>query len=379
MSIKKINLPKVVKRNILHVILSLDIGGAESLVVEFAKESNPEIFNVKVCCLDKVGDLGEELISEGYSVIALGRRPGIDWRLIFRLRKLLQEEKIDIIHAHQYTPFFYASLARFYSRKSRLIFTEHGRFYPEKKRIKRIIFDPLLSRFASGIVAISEATKDAMVQYDNFPGKKIKIIYNGVKLKVNNVRRERKRHELDLSLKDFVLATASRLDSIKNHKMLIRVMKKIVKIAPCCKLLIAGSGSEYDKLFAEIKEYDLSEYVYLLGYRSDVMEIFFASDVFLLSSLTEGTSITLLEAMYAGLPAIVTNVGGNSEILEEKVTGFMVDSNDDQGMADKILFLYRNKNVVKQMGEAGKKRVRTLFSFEKMMKQYEELYKKCVG
>lgn len=367
------------KRNILHIILSLDIGGAEKLVVNFVEDTNQNMFNTMVCCLDNVGKLGEELIAKGFEVIALGRKPGIDWRLIFRLGKLLREKKIDVIHAHQYTPYFYASLAKPFSRKAKLIFTEHGRLYPEQKNIKRLIFDPFLSKLAFGIVAISKATGDAMVEYDNFPRKRIKIIYNGVKFKTNNVNMVNKRQELNLSSEDFILATAARLDPIKNHVMLIRVMKEIVRIVPCCKLIIAGCGSEYDKLFAVINEYGLSECVYLLGYRSDVMEILSVSDVFLLSSVTEGTSITLLEAMNAGLPAVVTNVGGNSEILEDKVTGFLVDSNDDRAMVEKILFLYRNRDTASLIGEAGVKRARTLFSFENMMKQYEELYTKCAG
>ncbi len=117
------------KRNILHVIHSLDMGGAERLVFDFATETNRDLFNVSICCLDWMGTLGEELKAKGFNVTLLGRKSGVDYGLIIRLRRLFKEEKIDIIHAHQYSSFFYASLAKNFSIKPRIIFTEHGRFY----------------------------------------------------------------------------------------------------------------------------------------------------------------------------------------------------------------------------------------------------------
>lgn len=362
------------KINVLHVIHSLDLGGAEKLVVEFVEGTNRKLFHTTVCCLDRVGKLGEILISKGFSVLTLKRKPGVDYKLICRLNKLFREKRIDIVHAHQYTPFFYTSLAKNYLKKPRIIFTEHGRFYPEKRKLKRFIIDPFLSLLASEIIAVSEFTKNSMVCYDNFPRKKIKVIFNGVNLKRSNINQVGKLKELNINSEDFVLATAARLDLAKNHIMLINVMKIITKVVPNCKLLIIGEGSEYEKLNAAINEYGLSEYVFLLGYRNDVLEMFFASDVFLLSSLTEGTSVTLLEAMYTGLPAIVTNVGGNPEILKDKVTGYLVNSNDAPAMAEKILLLFQNRDLAKKLGMEGRKRVVTQFSFETMLKKYEELY-----
>lgn len=364
------------KRNILHIIHSLDVGGAEKIVVDFAEETNPDLFNVSICCLDKIGTLGEELKSKGYRVISMGRTPGVDWRLIMSLWKFLRENKIDIIHAHQYSSFFYAALAKNFSKRPCIIFTEHGRFYPDRKRIKRIIFDPILSGFASEIVSISAATKEAMVKYDNFPRKKIKIIYNGVKFRTNSIDRAQKRQELDISTEDFVLVTAARLDSIKNHGMMIRTMKRISESIPRCKLIIAGDGPEYAGLSEEIDSSGLSDSVILLGFRDDIAEIFSASDVFLLSSVSEGTSVTLLEAMHAGLPAVVTNVGGNPEVLTDGETGFLVESDDDKAMAHKIIALYKDRNMAHQMGGRAKERAGKLFSLNNMINQYEEMYKR---
>ena len=177
------------KINILHVINSLEVGGAERLVVDIINETREETFNVSVCCLEKAGLLAEEVIAGGRSVSVLGRKPGIDWKLISRLSALIKEHKVDVIHAHQYTPFFYSSLSKRFCRSPRLIFTEHGRLYPDEKKIKRVLFDPLLARTANDIVAISEATKDAMFNYDNFPRNKIDVIYNGLKLQSTKVNR----------------------------------------------------------------------------------------------------------------------------------------------------------------------------------------------
>ncbi len=366
--------------HILHLIHSLDVGGAEKLVVEFARHTNHELFKVSLCCLDYVGSLGEKLGEEGFKVVLLGRRPGgVDKRLIMALRKLIMENEIDIIHAHQYSSFFYAALAKNFSKRPSVIFTEHGRFYPDSRRLKRVLFDPFLSKFASEMISISEATKEAMVRYDNFPRERIKVIYNGVRFISGNAGRSMKRQELNMTPDDFILVTAARLDPIKNHKMLIRVMKRLSSVKPDCKLIIAGDGPEYESLSGDIKRNGLNGAVRLLGQRDDIVELFPASDLFLLSSLSEGTSVTLLEAMNAGLPAVVTNVGGNPEILKDGVTGFLVNSDDDEAMAGKILELYQDRDMARRLGAAAKERARTLFSFENMMDQYEKLYRKYAG
>lgn len=367
------------KKNILHIIHSLDVGGAEKLVVDFVMRTNNNLFNVSVCCLDRSGILGDELKSKGFAVTSLGRTPGVDWGLVLRLRKLLREKDIDIIHAHQYTSFFYASLAKNFSKRPNIIFTEHGRFYPESRKIKRSLFGPFLAGFASEIISISEATKEAMIRYDNFPRNKIRVIYNGIKFKTEAPDFALKRMELNLSPEDFVLVTAARLDPIKNHRMLIRAMQTISGTRPDCKLIIAGDGPEYEGLSDDIKKGGLSGAVRLLGHRNDIAEIFQVSDIFLLSSLSEGTSVTLLEAMNAGLPAVVTNVGGNPEVLKDSVTGFLVDSNDDKAMAARIMQLYQDHTLAGRLGAAARERVGTLFSFENMMDRYEKLYRKYAG
>lgn len=364
------------KKNILHIIHSMDMGGAEKLVSSFVRKTDRNVFNINICCLDRIGVLGEDLRERGFSVTVLRRKPGIDWDLIIRLHKLLREKHIDIIHAHQYTSFFYAALARNFSRKPDIIFTEHGRFYPEFRRLKRVLFGPLLSQFASEIISVSEATKEAMVRYDNFSRKKIKVIYNGIKFKTGEFDFALKRKELNLSPEDFVLVNAARLDPIKNHMMLIRAMQKISITRPDCKLIIAGDGSEYKRLSGEIKKIGLTDAIRFLGYRDDIAAIFQVSDLFLLSSFSEGTSVTLLEAMHAGLPAVVTNVGGNPEVLKDNETGFLVDSNDDEAMAKKILLLYHDRKLANRLGALAKERAETLFSFENMMRQYEALYMK---
>jgi len=369
---------KVTKKNILHVVLAMNPGGAERLVADFTENTNHEMYNVSVCCLDEIGELGRELILKGFKVISLGRNPGIDWKLIRNLKRYVKEEDIDIIHAHQYTPFFYSALAKNISKRPRIIFTEHGRTYPDVRRPKRVFFNPLLSRFASEIVSISEATKKAMVDFDNLPNQRIRVIYNGMELKDIFPERHEKLRELGVNENDFILVTAARLDPIKNHLMMIRAFEKVYAEEKSCKLLIAGDGPEYEKLIREIEKRGMTDHVRLLGYRNDVADIFSAADIFLLSSLTEGTSMTLLEAMNAGLPAIVTNVGGNPEVLKDGETGLLVESDDDGAMAERIMFLHNNRSKARSLGDKAKERARTLFSFKNMMDQYEELYKKCV-
>ena len=159
---------------ILHVVISMVVGGAERLVYDMVKypafAANPPV----VCCMDAVGELGEKLSEEGYSVHCKGRRPGLDFEMITWLRDIIRQEKVDVVHAHQYSPLFYAVPAALLAGRVKVVYTEHGRFYPERKNWKRSLFNPLLALGVDHLVSISEATAKAMAVYDNFPLKRIK-------------------------------------------------------------------------------------------------------------------------------------------------------------------------------------------------------------
>jgi len=361
---------------ILHVVISMVVGGAERLVYDMVRYPAFSENKPLVCCMDAVGELGDKLIKEGYKVYCKGRHPGLDLEMISWLRDIIKRERIDVVHAHQYSPLFYAVPAALLAGRVKLVYTEHGRFYPERKSWKRTLFNPLLAMGVDHLVSISEATAKAMATYDNLPYRRIRVIHNGIDCSKMNqvVDKKAKRQELGLSETCRIIGTAARLNSIKNIQMMLRILQLVLKHVPDTCLVIAGQGEEEERLKAAAHELGIFDRVKFIGLRFDLPEIYHLFDVFLLTSLSEGISVTLLESMACSVPSVVTNVGGNREVVVEEETGFMVQVDDDQSMAKRVCELLFDVDSHAQMGFSARERVAKEFSMIGMMVKYISLY-----
>ncbi len=361
---------------ILHVVISMTVGGAEKLIFDMVQHEAFMETKPVICCLDECGEFGQELIDQNYKVFVKNRKSGIDWSLISWLREIIKSEDVEIVHAHQYTPLFYSYLAKGFSTGVKLVYTEHGRFFPEQKSWKRSLVNPLLALGVNHLVSISHATADAMSTYDNLPRKRIKVIHNGMEAPGIKplVDRRAKLEELGLSDSCRILGTAARLNSIKNIQMMIRGLKMVLETYPETILVIAGQGEEEVALRSVAADLGVSNRVKFIGLRFDLDEIYQLFDVFLLTSFSEGISVTLLEAMSHGIPAVVTAVGGNCEVVVEGETGYLVAVDDDETLANRVCKLISSPSLGKAMGDAAQVRARTSFSRNKMMEEYFRLY-----
>jgi glycosyltransferase involved in cell wall biosynthesis len=352
------------------------VGGAERLVYDMVRypafAANPPV----ICCMDAVGELGEKLIQEGYGVYCKGRRPGLDFGMIRWLKDIIRRENADVVHAHQYSSLFYTVPAALLAGKVKVVYTEHGRFYPEHKSWKRTLFNPLLSLGVDHQVSISRATAQAMATYDNFPLRRIKVIHNGIDTSRLNppLDKAAKRREIGVSESCRIIGTAARLNSIKNIDMMLRVLKLVLEKVPDTCLVIAGQGEEEDRLKALAVELGIADNVKFIGLRFDLPEIYQLFDVFLLTSFSEGISVTLLEAMASGVPAVVTDVGGNGEVVVEGETGYMVAVDDDGAMAYRVVRLLADASSSPAVGDRAKERIAAAFSVAGMVNTYCALY-----
>jgi glycosyltransferase involved in cell wall biosynthesis len=372
---------------VMQVVLSLVIGGTEKLVYDLVRRVDKYVVFPYVCCLDKLGELGEELQREGYPVYSLNRKPGIDWGLIPRLHSIVREERIDIIHAQQYTPYFYGLMAslssklNIFAKSPKLIFTEHGIPYPYRKKLKRLIFNPVLCRFADEIITISDHTKSNLVKYENFPARRMKVVYNGVDLRQfsQNIDPAAKKQSLGLPPDSKVIGIVARLDPVKNHVMLFRAFRRILNDIPETYLLLVGDGPEEHRLKSLTESLDIRNTTLFLGTRRDIPELLHVFDVFVLPSFSEGMSVTLIEAMGSGVPVVATRVGGTPELVKDQETGYLVESDNDQEMATMLLNLLQNEERRQRMGQAGQQRAYDMFSLDKMVDIYTKLYLKVSG
>ena len=345
---------------VLHITFNMGIGGTEQVIRQLVQGMTSEGVKSEILCIDgHIGPIGEALQQSGVPVHKLARKQGFDWSLIKAIRKRLREGRFDVVHCHQYTPWMYGWLAALPTR-TKVVFTEHGRFYPDRYRYKAMLINPVMALFTPSIVAISEATKDALVKYVFIPRHKIQVIYNGIAPLVrDNDEAQKVRDSLGIPRDAFVVGTVSRLDPVKNQVMMLRAFKQFSEKQPDSYLLMVGDGPDKAKLVSLAEEYGISARVIFTGFINSPVHYLAAMDVFLLSSHTEGTSMTLLEAMSLEVPAVATRVGGNPEIIEDDVTGILVEP----GMAHPFA-----------EGQAARLSFNTRFSAGSMVYQYSKIY-----
>lgn len=367
--------------SVLHVTFNMGFGGTEQVILQLISNS-PSSIRHEVLCIDgAVGPIGDILKDKGVEVNALSRGEGFDFGLIKKLKNRIDLGGFDIVHCHQYTPFVYGYFASAFSkRRARVVFTEHGRFYPDRYRFKAIIFNIVMSLTSSAVVAISEATKKSLSRYEFMPAFKINVIYNGIlPLRVSDEQVLSKYDELGIPEDSVVLGTVSRLDPVKNQSLMIKSFKSLVDKGINCRLLIVGDGPERTKLQNLVNKLDLNDYVIFTGFIKHPQSYLAAMDVFLLPSHTEGTSMTLLESMSLSIPAVVTRVGGNPEIVKHEETGLVVEPGNEVDFSKAISRLVDNKSLRLEMGLNARRVFLERFTVEKMVANYEKLYKRVLA
>ena len=362
---------------VLHVVLSLTPGGTEHLVVELCKRLRPE-FRVAVCCLDTDGAWAADVRKGGVEVTSLGRRHGFRPDLGRRIAQLAAERQLTVLHCHQYSPFVYGRIATYWNRRLKLVYTEHGRLSDAPPTWKRRLVNPMLSRFDGAIVGVSHELRHYMID-SGFPSGAVSVIHNGIApgSLPSVIDRQRARRSLGLDDHAFVAATVARLDPVKDLMTLLEAFVTVRRRIPSARLVIVGDGPERERLAARAERSDLAGAVHITGYRSDVRALLPAADVYVSSSISEGVSLTILEAMAAGVPVVATAVGGTPEILEDG-GGLLVPSRDTDQLASAILSLAVDRRRRTDMAAAARRRLETSFTIDRMVEDYARTYRRLL-
>jgi glycosyltransferase involved in cell wall biosynthesis len=369
-------------RTVCHVVHGMQVGGAEMLVLRMARALRDR-YRFVVACLDVLGPLADRLQEEGHTVRLLGREPGLGLACARRLRRFLDEERVDLVHAHQYTPFFQALLARGVRRRPRILFTEHGRHHPDRRNPKHVVFNRLLTRRRDRIVAVGEGVHTALVANEGFPPRKVETIRNGVDLApfdaIGPELRERTRHALGVAAHEFVVMQVARLDAVKDHATAVRSVERLVRGGRPVRLFVVGDGDRRGEIEREVRERGLGADVVLLGTRSDVPALLAAADAALLTSLSEGIPLTLIEALAARVPVVSTDVGGVREVVAEGECGFLCAAGDDAALAERLARLADDADLRARLGAAGRSRARGEFDEAANHRAYAAVYEEMLG
>jgi glycosyltransferase involved in cell wall biosynthesis len=360
---------------VCQLVHTLNVGGAELLAGNISRRLRDR-YDFAFACLDEEGHGATRLRDEGFPVAVIGRADGLDWRCPLRLARLWRRLGVDLVHAHQYTPFFYALAARVRYRRPPVVFTEHGRHYPDFPRTRRMVLNRFAIEPRDRVIAVGPSVKRALVVNEGIPAGRIGVIVNGIdteKFAPAPAARADARKALGYGPDEFVVLMVARLDPIKDHLTAIRACARAAEQVPGLRLVLAGDGPERDTIEAFVRDRGLGALVRLLGTRDDVPRLLAAADALLLTSVSEGIPLTVIEAMAAGVPVVGTDVGSVGAVLAGG-TGLLAPARDAAALAGHLVRLGRSPELRSELGEMGRARAVAEYSEAGMTARYAELF-----
>jgi glycosyltransferase involved in cell wall biosynthesis len=363
---------------VIHVISDTNIGGAGKILLTFLENYDRGRFDIEVL-LPKGSLLAEpvrRLGVTGTEVDALADR-SFHPRDVGRLLALFREKKPAVVHTHAALSARVA--ARLYGRCA-VVFTRHSVFdQPEyKKRFPLRQANGFLNNSLSDvIIAVSPAAKENITETGTDP-QKVRVVYNGIDNQriLSLAEKQSVRRELGLLEGDFVCAIIARLEAVKGHAYVLEAARILKEKDPGIKFVIAGGGS----LEAQLKEAaaDLSNVIFT-GFLSDIYKIENICDLQLNASWgTEATSLSLLEGMSLGIPAVVSNFGGNPYVIENGVSGLVIPKKDASALAEAIGKLKEDRETYERMAAGAKRIFCEKFTARAMTRAIEEIYVQAV-
>jgi len=351
---------------IAHVVDSMEIGGAETLVSQMCRLQREQGHDPCVYAVLTLGPLGERMRAEGFAVQAnVGRHWSDSARNFFNVFK---ESKPDVVHLHNPTPTVYAAISARMAGVPNIVSTRHSLVAPPRRLLTELKY-AVAATCCDWVVGICDATTVNLKSMHCVPARKIVRVYNGA----NPVLRVAKEQWPPKS--GFTLLYAGRLEPVKNHALLLNAFRVALQSMPGLRLWMVGDGSERKKMESLATELGLSSQITFWGLQLDVAPFFSAADAFIMSSTSEGLPVSLLQAFSVGLPAIVTDVGGMAEVVRLARAGVTVPISDPDAMAAAILRMASNNEEREQYAANAKEAFALHFTLQAMVDSYMDLYR----
>lgn len=355
----------------VHVLHSYATGGMEKGIATLVQNASAHFEHV-ILCLSQSGE-SERLLPTDTDVISLGKAEGNSFLFILKLARTLKALRPDIVHTRNWGGMDGIIAARL-SGISSVVHGEHGWGIVDSDgtKYKRVIIRRLLSKFVKEFTCVSQHMELWLSNVIHIK-KPIRQIYNGVDCYRFYPGNTPNQHQI---LSDIVFDPAassigivSRLDPIKDHTTLFHAFSKVRSVRPEAQLVVVGDGPEREYL-----ENIAGEGIFFLGNRQDIPDILKLLDVFVLPSINEGLSNTILEAMATAIPVVATHVGGNPELVKDDLTGLLVPPKNPDALAGALLKYLDDEGLRRRHGNAGRKRAEKEFSISLMVKEYEKIW-----
>jgi glycosyltransferase involved in cell wall biosynthesis len=363
---------------VLYLLETGGPGGAERMLVDLAGNIGPE-WQATVGVM-KAGWLRSQATAAGIRCVMIDRHGLGDLGVLEYLVDTIDRHEIAVIHAHE---FYMSAIGALVSRMTGipLVVTIHGKsYYPDRRR--RRVACRMMAASAAAVVTVSEDLRRFFCATTRTPLDRVRVVYNGIDVRGSGEAGRRPGELLDaagIPRPARIVGAVGSLYTVKGHLDLIRATPAILKQHPTTHVLILGRGPQHDALVAEATRLGIRERIHLPGHRDDVKDWLAAMDVFTMPSLSEGLPLSLLEAMAAGLPPVVTEVGGMAEVVRDGETGFLVQPGNVTALADRISFLLGNPSLAAKMGTAARDRIRDRFTADRMAAEYRDVYRRALG
>lgn len=369
-------------KKIVFLHLLLGRGGAEKLRYFLLKNMDRTRYDVTVCCIGKKGELGKEIEALGYKVDELNentfsKSPKVTLSLI----KYLKKTKPDILHSSLFNANFHARIAGFICCIPYIITEEHGEHkqYKGIKFLPYLLADRFLAVITDFIVCCSEKLREDIIKTERLPAGKVVTIENCLDGAVYNINMNRQeiRKNYGIRMDEIVFIMVAHLKADKGHEYLIDALAEIKGMGYGFRCFFVGDGPLKERLYSKCLKNGIKDDIIFSGDIANVQDYLNASDVFLLPSFSEGFSIALMEAMFIGLPCIVTKVGSNHDLINTGFNGTVVVPGDRKELREAIIFYLNNKALIKEYGKRSKAVIETKYSsIDRYVKDYYCLWDK---
>jgi sugar transferase (PEP-CTERM/EpsH1 system associated) len=367
---------------VAHVIYRLDVGGLENGLINIINRIPEDRYRHIIISLTDISEFRQRITRNDVTCIAIHKRPGNDIGMLWKLWRIFRELRPAVVHSRNLAA-LEAQLPAWLAGVPCRIHGEHGRDVfdldgtSRKYRWVRRLYQPLVHRY----VPLSQELGDYLSHQVGVAESKLRPICNGVDVE-RFIPGGKKNREAVLpqgfaDQDSLLIGCVGRLEAVKDQLTLVQAFNELCLHRPDDKrlrLVLIGDGSLRDKIKGLVAQEGILDRVWLAGTREDVPQLLSALDVFVLPSLAEGISNTILEAMACGLPVVATRVGGNEELVVGGETGFLVPRADPQAMASALLDYVDHAALRATHGTAARARAEGAFSIDRMVSRYLEVY-----